>query len=345
MATAKKLNSGSWRVRVFSHYEYIDGKKKACYKSFTAPTKKAAEMKAAQYKNSENRIKSGRVTVGDAIFKYIESRKNTLSPSTVKTYREDFERHTKRIQNIYVSDLTNEDLQFFIDDLSVTLSPKSVKNVYGLVTASLKMYSDKAYRVTLPAHAPADYSIPTDEDIQRLMDKATPRLKLCIALSALGTLRRGEICGLTYKDVLYDFSSVYIHSDMVMDENRNWVHKDMPKNSSSIRRVQLPEAVMDLIGTGEPDEYIYKGTPTSITNKFCKLRDRLGLKCRFHDLRHYSASILHAIGVPDQYIMARGGWATDSTLKSVYRNTLTDKQKTFTDKCNDYFENTFFKES
>ena len=242
-------------------------------------------------------------------------------------------------------DLTSEDLQFFVDELSSTLSPKSVKNVYGLVTAALKVYSDRNYRVTLPARSPSEFSIPTDADIARLMEKATPRLRLAIALSALGTLRRGEICGLTYKDVLYDFKAVYVHSDMVMDENRKWVHKDMPKNSSSIRRVLLPDAVFEMIGHGEPDEYIYKGNPSSITGKFCRLRDSLGLKCRFHDLRHYSASIMHAIGIPDQYIMEQGGWATDATLKAVYRNTLTDKQKAFTDKRNDYFDQTFFKDS
>ncbi|MCB7523198.1 tyrosine-type recombinase/integrase [[Clostridium] hylemonae] len=48
---------------------------------------------------------------------------------------------------------------------------------------------------------------------------------------------------------------------------------------------------------------------------------------RFHDLRHYSASIQHALGIPDAYIMERGGWETDGTLKSIYRHTLKDKKK------------------
>ena len=52
---------------------------------------------------------------------------------------------------------------------------------------------------------------------------------------------------------------------------------------------------------------------------------------RFHDLRHYQASILHALGVPDKYIMQRGGWTTDSTLKNIYQHTMADKQKEFDD--------------
>ena len=58
---------------------------------------------------------------------------------------------------------------------------------------------------------------------------------------------------------------------------------------------------------------------------------------RFHDFRHYSASIMHAIGIPDQYIMARGGWKTDTVLKAVYRNVIYDEQKKFTDKINSHF--------
>ena len=45
MASARKLPSGSYRVNLFVGME--NGKRK--YKSFTAPTKKEAELLAAQY--------------------------------------------------------------------------------------------------------------------------------------------------------------------------------------------------------------------------------------------------------------------------------------------------------
>ncbi|MDE6601615.1 MAG: hypothetical protein K2K90_05540 [Lachnospiraceae bacterium] len=58
---------------------------------------------------------------------------------------------------------------------------------------------------------------------------------------------------------------------------------------------------------------------------------------RFHDLRHYSASIRHALGIPDAYIMQEGGWKTDTVLKSVYRHTMSDRQKEMADRANDHF--------
>ena len=60
---------------------------------------------------------------------------------------------------------------------------------------------------------------------------------------------------------------------------------------------------------------------------------------RFHDLRHYSTSIMHAIGVPDVYIMQRGGWSSDMTLKSIYRGAMDDFSRKFTDITNEHFSN------
>ena len=57
MATAKKLPSGSYRVRA---YDKATGK----YKSFTAKTKKEAELMAAEWLNSRSkRCDPGKITV------------------------------------------------------------------------------------------------------------------------------------------------------------------------------------------------------------------------------------------------------------------------------------------
>ena len=66
----------------------------------------------------------------------------------------------------------------------------------------------------------------------------------------------------------------------------------------------------------------------ALSNRFRRAVAAAGLPpIRFHDLRHYSASILHAIGVPDQYILARGGWASDYVMKSVYRNSISEEAR------------------
>ena len=47
---------------------------------------------------------------------------------------------------------------------------------------------------------------------------------------------------------------------------------------------------------------------------------------------------MHAIGVPDQYILQRGGWASDNIMKSVYRNTIDLETVRQTKKINQHFE-------
>lgn len=331
MATAKKLPSGNYRARVFSHME--NGKRK--YVSFTAPTKAEANRRAAEFmENKANESSPQNLTVEQAVEHYLSSKSNILSPQTYKDYKN----HAKQfgsIMNVRIGSVNSAMLQDWVNDISVGRSPKTVRNYYSLLLSSIRQYSDRTFKVTLPQKKVIERNIPTDEDIKNLIENANPTLKLAIILGSHG-LRRGEICALKYGDILRDFNAVYVHSDIVLGEN-GWVYKEIPKTNSSTRRVVLPKEVIDMLGLGPDDEFILKVKPSTITTDFVNLRNRLGLKCKFHDTRHYMASILHAIGLPDVYIMERGGWSSDSVLKSVYRNSLSDKSAHFTAIANDYF--------
>ena len=336
MAKAKKLKSGSWRVQVFSHYDYVGGQKKPRYRSFTASTRVEAEMLAASFAADKERFANGSLSVGEAVDKYIADKEPVLSPSTVRSYL-GIRKRLDIIEHIKVDALTSADLQHWVSILSAQIAPKSVKNAYALVTAAVSIYVDKLFRVTLPARKPLQYDVPTDAGVEALMAEARPDLKIAIALAAIGTLRRGEICALKYKDIMRDFKAVYIHSDMVLNKDNVWIHKEMPKTADSVRRVTLPDEVIELLGDGAPEEYILKCSPAAVSDAFGRLRNKVGLKCRFHDLRHYAASILHAIGVPDQYIMERGGWSSDHVMKRVYRNVIRDEKAKQTSKINGHF--------
>jgi hypothetical protein len=141
------------------------------------------------------------------------------------------------------------------------------------------------------------------------------------------------------EDIYRDFNAIYVHSAVVLDHKNNWIHKKYTKNGQSTRQVIYSKEVIDLIGQGTGR--IFKCTPDYLTSSFCNLRDRLGLKCRFHDLRHYTISTMHAIGIPDQYIQQRSGHKTDKTMKDVYRNPLKSQSNVFVARINDYFSKNF----
>ena len=91
----------------------------------------------------------------------------------------------------------------------------------------------------------------------------------------------------------------------------------MPKTSESVRYVKVPQQVIDLIGSGSG--FILSCSPGAITSSFIRHRDALGLDVRFHDLRHYYASVGAVLGVPDVYMSEFGGWKKGSgVMKEVY---------------------------
>lgn len=144
---AKKLPSGMWNVTVYSHME--GGKRK--YMSFTAPTKAQAELRATEYKATKKRKVQHNLTVDDAVDGYIRAKEGVLSPSTIRGYIKIRNNNIAGIAQKRIVNLTSEDLQIFVSDLSASHAPKTVANIYGLVTASIALYApDIVYRVTMP---------------------------------------------------------------------------------------------------------------------------------------------------------------------------------------------------
>ena len=98
----------------------------------------------------------------------------------------------------------------------------------------------------------------------------------------------------------------------------------------------LPSEVIDILGHGEPDQRVIPVYPSTITSDFINLRNSLGLKCRFHDMRHYYVSLAHSMGIPDRVIQDRGGFSTDKTLKAVYRNSVKEDEEVYNELWNEY---------
>lgn len=336
MATAKKLASGSWRCLI---YDYTDEKGKRKYKSFTASTKKEAELLATQYVNDDSRNSTEDLTVKECIDRFIKSKEKTISPTTLRGYLSLQKNGFEEINTKKVKRLNSADIQTWVSNLAVEKSPKTVKNTYSLFTASVGMfYPDKSFRVKLPQQIPPDLYVPTDDDIKKIIDYFKDDIDMTIAiyLAAFGTLRRSEACGLHAEDVDRKKNTIHVHRTMVMKaHSREFIEKDTTKNPTSNRYIQLPEFVIKIL---PKKGKLINITPAVVSHRFDNAFLHNGMRSfRFHDLRHYSASIMHAIGVPDVYIMQRGGWSSDGTLKKIYRGSMDDYQQKFSDLTNEHF--------
>ena len=161
-------------------------------------------------------------------------------------------------------------------------------------------------------------------------------LYLACLLAAFGTLRRSEICALTADDVHGNYIS--INKAMVRDLDGNWIIKGT-KTEMSERDVLMADFIINAL----PKEGALVGIdPKTVSNRFYKVLRRLDIEnCRFHDLRHYSASIMHALGASDETIMHRGGWSNDKALKDHYRGNMSEYDAAYTKKINKHFSKKF----
>lgn len=340
MAKAKKLPSGNWRVQVFVGVE--DGKRK--YMSFTAESTWEAEYQASQYaRNRKERKNVMNITVGEAVTRYIDSKDGVISPATIRGYRSIQINGLKNLRDIKLKDLTNETIQQQIRAKMKTHSPKSVLNEHGLLTAALNMfYPEFRINVSLPQKKKRPQTVPTDAQIKELLALAKGKdIELPIMLAAMGSLREGEIAALLVEDIMKD--GIRVNKDMVRNQYQKWEIKGTPKSDAGNRIAPLPDKVIQMLkehvkGKSNQDR-IFKMNPEGIYDRYKKLKQQCGMdKCRFHDLRHYYASVAHLIGVPDQYIMLNGGWKDKGTLQQIYQHTLIDHEEEESMKITGHFE-------
>lgn len=335
MAEAKKLPSGQWRALVYSHTEVIIDKgaekKKRIYESFTANTKKEANYLAAEFSlTKKEKIKRPDITLNQAVTNYCELKSNILSPATIREYKRMQSKCYEALLPLHLKEISTSTVQNWTNLFAANHSPKTVRNAHGLLSAVLEVYvPELQLNTTLPQKVTNQLYVPSDTDIKALLGyfaEHDRHMELAVYLAAFGTLRRSEVCALENTDVNGNIISV--NKALVDSGASNWVIKTT-KTVSSTRAIEMPDFVVKKF----PDKgRLVPLNPDQVTHRFEKaIKDLKIHNFRYHDLRHYAASIMHAIGVPDQYIMQRGGWGSDKTLKAIYRGTIEEYTQKYTD--------------
>ena len=338
-----ELPSGSVRRRV---YIGRDASGKRLYKSFTAADKDALDIavgawKAARAAGEEETEKDPPLSVGEAVRRYIDLKQGVLSPSTVKGYEADARNYITHdsIGLREVNELTTRDAQLWVSTLAEKLSPKTVKNVYGLFISSVRLFRPGwDPRVTMPQKRPPDLYCPSVKDVKALLAVVKdPELEISILLAALGPMRRSELMALEASDI--QGNTITINKALVQNKNKDWEIKGT-KTYASNRKIVMPEFVIKkLEGI---DGRIIKCTPNALSDRFQRaIREADCPKFRFHDLRHFGASIMHILNVPTKYQQARGGWASPAVLQSVYQNVISDEEARQTEIINNYYASVF----
>ena len=271
------------------------------------------------------------MTVGEAIDRYISEKSKVLSPYTIKGYNTIRKNYLQSIMPICLTDLEQRDIQAAISkDQAAGKSAKTIKNAHGLLTATLREYRPKFHAETkLPKATKTERDIFTEEEMAKVWKAArADRYELPVLLASWFGLRMSEVRGLKYGDI--SGSRMHIQRARIRVKGKDVDKK--PKTAAGDRILKVPNLILEKLPVGPAENYICPYSISAINKGFIRICEKAGVKpCRFHDLRHFAASVSLALGVPDKYSMKRMGHATENMLKTTYQHTMKSKEEEYAD--------------
>lgn len=284
--------------------------------------KKAAAIKA-QYKADQltaERLKK-LPTLRVAIDEYIDSRSNTLSPSTIRGYRIIQRNRFQSTMARPLSSIKDNEWQRIVNQEAKTCSPKTLKNAWGLVRSVALDNGRRLPDVALPNQISNKTEFLTYEQIRVFVDAVKDTEIAIPALLALSSARLSEIDALLWENIPMNPKFIPIKGARVRNSNNQYVMKDQNKNTTSTRNIPIliPELQAAIERDRKPAGKVLEMTPKLLrvrVDKICK-ENNLPHVC-VHGLRHSFASLAYHLQIPEKIVMEIGGWANDATMKKIY---------------------------
>lgn len=305
--------------------------------SFTAETARKAETLAKMWQEGmyQKAKAHSSVTLDKAMEQYIETcRCAGMSPSTIQGYgcirRNAFTKLKKRP----IDRLTIRDIQASVNTRSRAVKPKTIKNEVGMLTAVLRQNGIKLDfdALRLPQPERKEMSIPSDAQVRALLSAVydDDDMYIAIMLAAVMGLRRSEICALTWDDIIVRGDQAWLNLDKALVRGDDGKHVEKaPKTQAGYRQLSIPSSVLsELLHRRNLRHRIIGVHPNVITERYERITDEMNIPGRFHDLRHYHASVMLREGVPEKYIVADMGHASFDMVRNVYGHVMAEKQMT-----------------
>ena len=378
---------GTWEARFVTGHD--PGTGKAIRKSVYAKTQKEVRQKLAQaiaaVDNKAYR-EPCKMTLGEWLDIWADTYLEGVKPRTVKIYRDDIRLHIKPyLAAVKLGELDTHTVQKFFNTLltsgksvpkrdndgkiikkdgktvyeTAPLSPKTVKNVHGVLHGALRQAVINRYISLNPADgdfcklpkAPKEEIKPLDEVQITAFLKAIQgdRFETIFLVTLFTGLRQGEVLGLTWDCVDFNRGILTIDKQMQLHQESGMnAYTLVPTKNSKARTITAAPFVMaylkqrkitqledrlragamwhnsNLIFTDEIGQHITKPT---LYRAFKKAAASIGRPdARFHDLRHSYAVAAIRSGDDIKTVQGNLGHATAAFTLDVYGH-VTDQMK------------------
>jgi integrase len=355
--------TGIWQIR---WYEIgPDGNPRQRQKSCPGMTQAEAARELARIQadvSGGSHVEPRKMTIGEYMLEWLEVRRQQLSVATALEYSREIRRTIlPALGGIRLHQLRAMHLNRFYAELLAGggragrgLSPKSIRNIHGLIHAALEsavrwdyLPRNPAANVDPPKVRRREVRAADRAGIIRLLESLDRSRYRIPVLIALGTgMRRGEIAGLRWDDFDEERGRLIVRRSIAQLPGPQLVEKST--KSGEPRVVPIPPALMDALvahrawqaeQTAAFAEFDAGGwicvdtdgrrlTPTGMTAAFWHLARRAKLGgATLHGLRHTQGTELLNAGVPSAIVSKRLGHSTIDITHRIYYHALPEAQQ------------------
>lgn len=358
----KKYNY--WEARYTAGYDPGTGKQ--IQKSITGKTQKEVSEKLKRITadiDTGTYVEPTKLTVGEWFDTWTKTYLQGCKPSTVHSYETTVKNHIKpHLGAIKLKALNHDMIQSFYNALSAPqsgkqpLSPKTVRNIHGILHKGLQKAVINRYIPYNPANDP-ELPQRIKKDIQPLDEnqikdflkaiKGSPYEDLFIVTLFTG-MREGEVCGLLWDCVDLKTGTLTINKQLQYIRKSKGQYRMVPTKNSKARTITLAPTVITVLrrvrktqlenrlrhgecwensGFVFTDELGRHLSPQNVYREFKRMVAKIGSpNTRFHDLRHSYAVASIRSGDDIKTVQENLGHATAAFTLDVYGH-VTEKMK------------------
>lgn len=344
----QQRGKGSWRLAVYLGRDERTGARRYVRRTFRGNKRDAraalgelvTEVEIGRY------WPSGTVAMRVVLAEWLRTKGPDLSPSTLREYRRIV---AHKLEPAFgeraVSKITTKEIEGFITALrSDGLSASSTRQIHIVLRQAFAqarrhglIIRNPMEDVPGPAVHSQEITPPRPEQVRALLQRAMSLegdLAIIVRFMITTGCRRSEACGVRWSDLDLDVGEVRIARAIAVGSG-GWSVKQT--NTYRARVLVLDEETTEALREYEAvaralaaeheasldsDAYVFSPvvdgskpwSPDTITRRFETLCKEAGVSMRLHDLRHYSATVQLAAGVPPRDVAGRHGWASLSML-------------------------------
>jgi len=306
-------------------------------------TKRKAEAQA------QRKVLSSELTVSKWFEIWLGTQKR-IKQSTRRTYSSCIKKHiTAKLGSLKLRNLSKENIQGFIDELTLTHAAKSVHSIFSI----LKLGLDYAYEKNLIADIYSKTKLPKiktkevavfarkeQELIERYIENSANKNDYGILVCFYTGIRVGELCAIDLdKDVDIKREMLYINNTLyrVKDDTgkkKTRLQLSPPKSESSKRGIPLPAFLVKLFAERKSEGGFFinnKGKwvdPNVYTRRYKKILEELDIPYRkFHATRHTFATRALELNMDTKTLSEILGHSSPVVTMRIYAHSLPEHKR------------------